>query len=99
LPQLQPHPQLQLLQQQLQPQFPPLTPPLPLPQPQQHSRMTMRMIHRQPQSFPLFHMFYFTSLISLKHTMREDGPMQLDREKFFSQRTCAKPNGKKGLYP
>ena len=40
-----------------------------------------------------------SSLISLKHTMREDGPMQLDREKFFSQRTCAKPNGKKGLYP
>ncbi len=55
----------------------------------------MRMIHRQPQSFPLFHMFCFTSLISLKHTMREDGPMQLGREKFFARRTAPNHTGRK----
>lgn len=37
---------------QPQPQL--LFPHIPPPQ-QQHSRMMIRMIHRQPQSFPLFH--------------------------------------------
>ena len=45
----------------------------------------MRMIHRQPQSLPLFHMFCFTSLIKLKHPMPERGKRQLDREKFLGR--------------
>ena len=73
---LQLHPQLLLLSQQLQQH--PLVPLLPLPQ-QQHSRMMIRMIHRQPQSLPLFHMFCFTSLIKLEHPMPARRKRQLDR--------------------
>lgn len=61
-----------------QPQQQLLFPHVPPPQ-QQHSRMIIRMIHRQPQSFPLFHTRPFTSLISLRYPMSGTGKRQLAR--------------------
>jgi len=60
-PQLFPQPQPQpLLQQQQQLLLPPQLFP---PQPQQQNRMMIRMIHRQPLSFPLLkHIFSHLSL-------------------------------------
>ena len=84
-PQQHPQPQPQLLQQQ----HPQLLPP-PLPQ-QQHSRMMIRMIHRQPPSFPLFH-------IALFHLSYRSEPYYVGRrqkaawpEKFFARVLRAQP--------
>ncbi len=52
-----------------------------------HSRMMIRMIHRQPQSLPLFHMFV-TSFPFLSNSMMEGGQMRLDHKNFFVRDTC-----------